>query len=89
MKIKAIKTYQAVSFQKSLHNYFTAERDAFRDLELELLKDVGCVAIKSAKDHILVPLTNVAFMIPLTAQTKGKDTKLEPKIQAVSGDMRD
>ncbi len=71
MKLKAIHCYQYVRFQGKNENWVTAKADML-DLELELMPG-GIVSVKTAKDHILVCLTNIAYMIPMTPETAKKD----------------
>lgn len=78
MKLKAIHTYQYVRFQGKNENFLspgTAEKPnmTMPDLELEILKS-GVVSVKTAKDHILIFPTNIAYCVPLTPETANKDT---------------
>ena len=70
MKLKAVHCYQYVTFQKKNENFLTA-KDGMKDLELELIGNL--VSVKSGSDHILVGLTNIAYMIPMTPETVKKD----------------
>lgn len=71
MKLKAIHCYNYVRFQSKNHNFLSA-RDDMQDLELELMNG-NIVSVKTKNDHILVGMTNIAYMIPLTPETAKKD----------------
>ena len=59
--IDAIRCYQSVMFNKSQHTFFaTRQINDAPPLELRFLDDIGIVSIKSERDHILVPITNVS-----------------------------
>ncbi len=65
MKIHAIKTYQAVSFQGKMHNYFTEALNlGLLDIELSTFESIG-VQIKTPKDTIVVPYANIAAILPI------------------------
>lgn len=70
MKLKAAHCYQPVRFQNKNENFLTA-KIGMEDLQLELLES-GVVSVKTAKDHILVFPTNIAYCVPLTEETKAK-----------------
>jgi hypothetical protein len=60
MKIKAIKMYQSVTFEKRAETHFTVLPVTNKpSTKLEFHKDIMCVSVKSDRDHILVPLTNI------------------------------
>lgn len=71
MRLKAIHCYQYVRFQNSNINFVSADVKGMEDTEITLL-DKGVVEIKSAKDHIIVWPTNIAYGIPMNEVTKVK-----------------
>ena len=77
MKLKIVRVYQPVEFQSRLETYF-ADRVGMKAIQMELLKS-NIVSIKTVKDFILVPLTNVAFMVPEVAETANVDVSRERK----------
>lgn len=69
MKIKAIKTYQAVTFEKRTETFFTSiENGAKKTVEMQIRPELMCVEIKTALDHVLVPFTNVSAIHIVTDQ---------------------
>lgn len=77
--IDAVRCYQAVMFNKSQHTFFASRQiNATPPLELEFYDDIGVVSIKSARDHILVPVTNVSA-IYLKSPVKVEQAKEEQK----------
>lgn len=77
MKLKVVRVYQPIEFQSKLETYFVS-KPAMKNVEMELRKD-AIVSIRTDKDYVLVPLTNVAFMVPETAETEKKDYTRERK----------
>lgn len=81
MKLKAIHCYQYVRFQGKNENYLTPSiQNGMPDLELEWLLKEGVVSVKTAKDHILVFPTNIAYCVPLTEETKTRDVSSRGKL---------
>lgn len=70
MKLKAMKTYQTVDFNKKNHHYFTDSRDlGLQGVQLEYLPEVQAVRVRlEGRDDIMVFTTNIAYVIP--ADTK-------------------
>jgi len=59
--IDAIRCYQAVMFNKGNETFFATRRiNADIALEIEIVEDLKVVSVKSDRDHILIPLTNVS-----------------------------
>jgi len=59
--IDAIRCYQAVMFNKGNETFFATRRiNADVALEIEIVEDLKVISIKSERDHILIPLTNVS-----------------------------
>lgn len=86
MKLKSIVTYQYVQFEGRNENWISqdmaTQRNAGRkDLEITLLPHAHAVEIKSAKDHVIVFTTNIAFAVPLNEETKAKVEKAPPKTE--------
>ena len=61
--LKAIRTYQAVTFERKSVTFFTLHQLPGKPIiKLKYLKDMNAIEIKSDKDHVLVPVTNVSAM---------------------------
>lgn len=84
MKLKVIQTYQAVEIAfpaplgRKMERHFSTDQARMAGIELELLPN-NVVSIKTAADHILIPLANVAYMTPATEVTATADTSKERK----------
>lgn len=78
--IKAVRTYQPVQFEGSLRTFFAAPKERGRpmvDLELEIVFG-NLVRIRSPKDDVMVPFTNVAFLaLDSSEQTHDKPIALD------------
>ena len=60
-KIDAIRCYQSVMFEKTNETFFASRQiNNRKPLELELIENLNVVSIKSDRDHVLIPLTNVS-----------------------------
>lgn len=58
--IKAVKTYQAVQFEKAQCSNFTIVHTENKPkVELNLI-DNTFIEVKSEKDHIYIPITNIS-----------------------------
>ena len=65
MKIAVARTYQPVEFERTLYTHFPEDRGPNKEpLQIELLENFAAISVKSPKDAVLIPLTNVAFMKP-------------------------
>lgn len=83
MNIRSIRVYQAVTFEKSASNNFTTDFIPGKPaIELNYLKDVNAVEIKSPKDHVIVPITNISA---IHVKTKTSDEEQEVKKAERSG----
>lgn len=62
MKIKSVRTYQAVTFEKRNENVFTiVPLDNRPNVEISFYGDSNqLVSIKSSKDHVIIPITNIS-----------------------------
>ncbi len=68
MRIKQVRVYQAVEFERTSHNYFTAKEymqpsspNKLKDIDITLLP-TGYVRIVSADDVVDVGPGNVAYI---------------------------
>ncbi len=81
--IDAIRCYQAVMFDKRQETFFaTRQINEKAPLKLEIVEEINAVSIKSERDHILVPLTNVSAVYlksPLKVEQEEKDLKERSK----------
>ena len=60
-EIDAIRCYQAVMFNKGNETFFATRRiNADIALDIEIVEDLKVVSVKSNRDHILIPLTNIS-----------------------------
>jgi len=62
-KLKAVKVYQAVEFQRKLESFFIDNKSKKME-DLEMTTNLIGVEIKTNKDHIIVPYANIAAMYP-------------------------
>lgn len=61
MNIKAIRTYQSITFEKKQETFFTTIINGSRKIvELKVLPELMCVEVKSPEDHVLIPFTNIS-----------------------------
>lgn len=62
-KIKAIKCYQSVMFNKCAETYFSVMQQPNKPkVELSFDSELHAVEVKSDSEVVLIPLTNVAFI---------------------------
>ena len=75
--IDAIRCYQAVMFNKGNETFFATRRINHQAaLEIEIIEDLKVISIKSDRDHILIPLTNVSAIYlksPIKLEQAEKD----------------
>lgn len=87
-RIKAVKLYQSATFEKRSETHFTVLPVSGKvSPELSFNKDLMCIDIKSANDHILVPLTNVAC-IYLWNDAADEYVEGQEKIKKVRGTLK-
>jgi hypothetical protein len=79
IKLKAVKVYQAVEFNRKLETYFVETSDRMKGLDLEVFENVGIV-IRTENDQIIVPFTNVAFMKTELSHVDKKNPGREAKV---------
>lgn len=90
LELKAIRTYQAVTFEKSSVTFFTKHILPGKPrVELNYLKEFNAIEIKSTRDHIIVPVTNVSAMYLWTAADRerisekaAESKKKKPQVKA-------
>lgn len=76
-RIKSIKLYQSATFEKRSETHFTVLPVSGKvSPTIEFIKDLMCIEIKSANDHVLIPLTNIAAIY---LWTDSADKYLEDK----------
>lgn len=69
MKVRAIKTYQAVTFEKRTETFFTSiENGAKKTVQMQIRPELMCVEVKTELDHVLIPFTNVSAIHIVTEQ---------------------
>jgi len=69
MKIRAIKTYQSVTFEKRSENFFSIIPISGKPaIEINMIKELMAIEVKSDKDHVIIPLTNVSAIHPWIAE---------------------
>ena len=74
--IDAIRCYQSVMFDKRNETFFASRRiNEKAPLKLEIIEEINAVSIKSERDHILVPLTNVSAVYLKSPIKKEQDEK--------------
>jgi len=74
--IDAIRCYQSVMFDKRNETFFaTRQINEKAPLKLEIIEAINAVSIKSERDHILVPLTNVSAVYLKSPIKKEQDEK--------------
>jgi hypothetical protein len=91
--IDAIRCYQSVMFEKRQETFFASRQiNEKAPLQLEIIEDINAVSIKSERDHILVPLTNISAVYlksPIKREQEVKNKKerhgktviAEPKVK--------
>jgi len=82
--IDAIRCYQSVMFEKRQETFFASRQiNEKAPLQLEIIEDINAVSIKSERDHILVPLTNVSAVYlksPLKIEQEKKEAEERAKM---------
>ena len=59
--IDAIRCYQSVMFEKRQETFFASRQiNEKAPLKIEIIEGINVVSLKSERDHILIPLTNVS-----------------------------
>ena len=75
--IDAIRCYQSVMFEKTNETFFASRQiNNRKPLELEIIEGINMISIKSDRDHILIPLTNVSCVYlksPIKKEQEEKD----------------
>ena len=82
--IDAIRCYQSVMFEKTNETFFASRQiNNRKPLELELIENLNVVSIKSDRDHVLIPLTNVSCVYlksPMKLEQEEKDKEERTKV---------
>jgi hypothetical protein len=75
--IDSVRIYQAVMFNRSNETFFSTRKiNHTPGRKIEILEELQALSIKSDKDHIIVPLTNVSAIYlksPLKIEQAEKD----------------
>ena len=91
--IDAIRCYQSVMFEKRQETFFASRQiNEKAPLKIEIIEGINVVSLKSERDHILIPLTNVSAVYlksPLkkeqeirdSIERQGKTVIAEPKVK--------
>ena len=87
--IDAIRCYQSVMFEKTNETFFASRQiNNRKPLELEIIEGINMVSIRSDRDHILVPLTNVSCVYlksPIKKEQEEKD--IEKRSQSLTSNV--
>ena len=90
--IDAIRCYQAVMFEKGNETFFASRQINNRPgLEIKLIEGLNVVSLKSDRDHILVPLTNVSAVYlksPIKVEQEEKDNVERKRVDSPSNISR-
>ena len=74
MKLKSFKTVQAFKFRKTMETHYSSEVVRF-DASAIYNKDINCIEIKLENELIIIPQSNVAYMIAEEEQESSKTNK--------------
>jgi hypothetical protein len=87
MRIKSVKVYQAVSFDKKLHTFFLAESSGNNKpiITIEFMPEILCIKFSNDNDTVLVPLTNVASIQLHSKNTEEHDAWVKEQKNAKVG----
>ena len=91
--IDSIRCYQSVMFEKRQETFFASRQiNEKAPLKIEIIEGINVVSLKSERDHILIPLTNVSAVylkspikkeqeIRDSIERQGKTVIAEPKVK--------
>jgi len=83
-EIDAIRCYQSVMFEKTNETFFASRQiNNRKPLELEIIENLNVISIKSDRDHVLIPLTNVSCVYlksPIKVEQEEKDKEERAKV---------
>jgi hypothetical protein len=83
-EIDAIRCYQSVMFEKTNETFFASRQiNNRKPLELEIIENLNVISIKSDRDHVLIPLTNVSCVYlksPMKVEQEEKDKEERSKV---------
>ena len=87
--IDAIRCYQSVMFEKTNETFFGSRQiNNRKPLELEIIEGINMVSIRSDRDHILIPLTNVSCVYlksPIKKEQEERD--IEKRSQSLTSNV--
>ena len=87
--IDAIRCYQSVMFERTNETFFASRQiNNRKPLELEIIEGINMVSIRSDRDHILIPLTNVSCVYlksPIKKEQEEKD--IEKRSQSLTSNV--
>ena len=90
--IDAIRCYQAVMFEKRQETFFASRQiNEKAPLKIEIIEGINVVSLKSERDHILVPLTNVSAIYlksPVKKEQEEKDKIERAKMSSTQTHVR-
>jgi len=82
-EIDAIRCYQAVMFNKGNETFFASRQINYRSpLQIDIIDSLQVVSVKSERDHILIPLTNISAIYlksPIKIEQEQKDIEERKK----------
>ena len=88
-EIKAIRVYQAVTFEGVTQTFFSSQLLPNRKpVDLSLDEKLQVVELKSEKDHILVPFTNIAGIYLAMEKDKVKKESKPKKVGIKSTEIK-
>ena len=91
--IDSVRCYQSVMFEKRQETFFASRQiNEKAPLKIEIIEGINVVSLKSERDHILIPLTNVSAVylkspikkeqeIRDSIERHGKTVIAEPKVK--------
>ena len=86
--IDAIRCYQSVMFEKRQETFFASRQiNEKAPLKIEIIEGINVVSLKSERDHILVPLTNVSAVYlksPLKREQETRDSSERQRKTVIS-----
>lgn len=86
IKLKAIAVYQSVKFNNKQEMYFAAAKPGMQGLEMSYEPKGGYAIIRldgpNGADEIMVFSTNIAYAVPVNANTTA-DLAAEPKLRDI------
>jgi len=91
--IDSVRIYQAVSFNKKNETFFSTRAVANKEIcSITLRTDISAIEVRNAKDHIIVPLTNVSCIYlksPVKVQAEKETQEAKKAAATISAAQRD